>query len=154
MSAGYLIGTDGGAIALSAATAKSIVSVYNAANALHRITELSVSFDGVSASAVPVLVELCSATAATTGTRTTGTVVQTRGPTRTAQSSGFYNYTAEPTVLTVHRRWLVPAFMGLLIVQFPLGREPERILSSGGTVIRCTAPAAVNVRAYMEFEEG
>lgn len=152
---GYVIETAG-ALALTAATAKTILNIISGANALNRLTELSVSFDGVTATAVPVLVELCYSTQATAGTPTGGTFTPTqiRGATRTCQASGGRNYSAEPTVLTTWKRWLVPAFNGLLVIQFPLGREPEQIVTADGMALRCTAPAAVNCHAYLEFEEG
>ena len=152
MSAGYVAETNGD-VALTAATAKTILNVINAANGLIRITEMAVSFDGVSSTAEPVTVELCSSTQATAGTSTSHTIVQTRGPTRTVQATAARNYTAEPTTLTVIKRWLVHPQTGLF-VQFPLGREPEQVTTADGLCIRCTAPAAVNVQAYMEFEEG
>lgn len=152
MSAGYVAETNGD-IALTAATAKTILNVINAANGLIRITEMAVSFDGTSSTAEPVTVELCSSTQATAGTSTSHTIVQTRGPTRTVQATAARNYTAEPTTLTVIKRWLVHPQTGLF-VQFPLGREPEQVTTADGLCIRCTAPATVNVQAYMEFEEG
>lgn len=152
MAAGYVAETNGD-IALSAATAKTILNVINAANGLIRITEMAVSFDGTSSTAEPVTVELCSSTQATAGTSTSHTIVQTRGPTRTVQATAARNYTAEPTTLTVIKRWLVHPQTGLF-VQFPLGREPEQVTTADGLCIRCTAPATVNVQAYMEFEEG
>ena len=152
MAAGYVAETNGD-VALTAATAKTILNVINAANGLIRITEMAVSFDGVSSTAEPVTVELCSSTQATAGTSTSHTIVQTRGPTRTVQATAARNYTAEPTTLTVIKRWLVHPQTGLF-VQFPLGREPEQVTTADGLCIRCTAPATVNVQAYMEFEEG
>lgn len=152
-AAGYLVSTNG-ATALVAATAKTLCNVINSATGLVRIVEIHVSFDGVTSSAVPVLVELCRSTQATAGTPNGTTIVQTRGPTRTPQATAGQSYTAEPTVITEHRRWLVPAFMGHLTLQFPLGREPEQIAASNGILLRATAPAAVNARAYIEFEEG
>ena len=152
MAAGYVAETTGD-IALTAATAKTILNVINAANGLIRITEMAVSFDGVSSTAEPVTVELCSSTQATAGTSTSHTIVQTRGPTRTVQATAARNYTAEPTTLTVIKRWLVHPQTGLF-VQFPLGREPEQVTTADGLCIRCTAPANVNVQGYLEFEEG
>lgn len=152
MAAGYVAETTGD-IALSAATAKTILNVINAANGLIRLTELAVSFDGTSSTAEPVTVELCSSTQATAGTSTSHTIVQVRGPTRTVQATAARNYTAEPTTLTVIKRWLVHPQTGLM-VQFPLGREPEQVTTADGLCIRCTAPATVNVQAYIEFEEG
>jgi hypothetical protein len=154
MAAGYVIESVGD-IALVGATAKTILNLINGANSLIRLVELSVSFDGVTSTAEPVTVELCSSTQATAGTPgAAATPVQLRGPTRTVQASGQRNYGTEPTVLTVIRRWLVPAFNGLLVIQFPLGREPEQVTTADGLCLRCTAPAAVNAQAYIEWEEG
>ena len=152
---GYTI-TTAGALALTAATAKTILNIINGTNALVRLVEFSVSFDGVTATAVPVLVELCSSTQAGAGTPTGGmfTPTQIRGATRACQATGGRNYSAEPTALTVWKEWLVPAFNGVLVLQCPLGREPEQIVTVDGLLLRCTAPAGVNVRGYMEFEEG
>lgn len=152
MSAGYTVESNGD-IALAAATAKTILSVINATNSLIRLVEFAVSFDGVSATAEPVTVELCSSTQATAGTSTAHTIAQCRGSTRTVQATGARNYTAEPTALTVLKRWLVHPQTGLM-VQFPLGREPEQVVTADALCLRCTAPAAVNVQGYMEFEEG
>lgn len=153
MAAGYVIQTAGD-VALTAATAKTIMNVINAANGLIRLTEIGVSFDGVSATAEPVTVELCSSTQATAGTAgSSPTPTQLRGPTRTVQATAGINYSAEPTVLTALKRWLVHPQTGI-VVQFPLGREPEQVTTADGLCIRCTAPAGVNAQGYMEFEEG
>lgn len=153
MAARYTVETNGD-IALVGATAKSIMSVINAANSVHRLVELSVSFDGVVATDEPVTVELCESTQATAGTSDAHTTVQTGGPGRTAQSTARRNYTAEPTVLTVIKRWLVRPDGGLLLIQFPLGREPEQTVTLDASILRLTAPQAVNVQGYVEFEEG
>lgn len=152
MSGGYTIETTAD-VALTAATAKTILSVINAANSLIRLTEFGVSFDGVSSTAEPVTVELCSSTQAGAGTSTSQTPVQLRGPTRTVQATGARNYTAEPTTLTVLKRWLVHPQTGI-VLQFPLGREPEQTVTSDALCLRCTAPATLNAQGYMEFEEG
>jgi hypothetical protein len=70
------------------------------------------------------------------------------------QATAAQNYSAEPTVLSAWKRWLVPVFNGLLVIQFPLGREPEQIVTADGLGLRVTAPAVVNVSGYIEFEEG
>lgn len=152
MAARYTADTNGD-VALAAATAKTILNVITAANGLLRAVEIGVSFDGVSATAEPVTVELCKSTQATAGTSTAHTIVQSGGPTRTVQATAARNYTAEPTALTVVKRWLVHPQTGLL-VQFPLGREPEQVTSANALCLRCIAPAAVNAQGYIEFEEG
>ena len=152
MPAGYVAETTAD-VALTAATAKTILSVINASNGLIRLTEISVSFDGVSSTAEPVTVELCSSTEAGAGTATSHTIVQCRGATRTVQATAKRNFTAEPSALTVIRQWLVHPQTGIT-VQFPLGREPEQVTTADALCIRCTAPAAVNARGHIEFEEG
>jgi hypothetical protein len=114
-----------------------------------------VGFDGVTASAVPVLVELCYSTAATNSTpgtnNTTGTVNQIYGRSITNGFTGFYNSTTEPTVLTPVDRWTLTPNGGLVIYDFPADRTPDSAVSNA-FVIRCTAPAAVNVNASLVFE--
>jgi len=153
-AAGYVVSSGTSAIALAAATAKTIVNVIPSAGRTATVTELSVSFDGVTASAVPVLVELCQSTQATAGTSTAGTLTQVRGRATTVGATAGVNYTVEPTVLTATRQWLVTPNGGLWTIQFPLGREPEADATTvKGLALRVTAPAIVNVRGYVEFEQ-
>lgn len=149
--AGYTVQTTGD-VALSAATAKTILGVVAGSGITIRVTEFDVSFDGTSSTAEPVTVELCRGDGSTAGTSTSQTPAQVRGATRTVQSSGARNYTAEPTSLTVVKRWLVHPQTGRG-VQFPLGRECEHT-GAGGLFLRLTAPATVNAQAFIEFEEG
>jgi len=154
VSSRYTIETNGD-VALTAATAKTILNVINSTNGVFRITEFGVSFDGVTANAEPVTVELCKSTQATTGTvGASPTPAQVGGPARAALCTAGRGYTAEPTVLTVIKRWLVHPAGGGLHLQSPLGREVEQITSVNGLAIRCTAPAATNAQAFIEFEEG
>jgi hypothetical protein len=78
MKTGYGINSQG-AVALSAATARSILGVKG--NAAFGVDWLGyrIGFDGVTASAVPVLVELCYCTFATNspGTNSTSVTVDT-----------------------------------------------------------------------------
>lgn len=161
-SPGFLVNTGSSAIALSAATAKTVMYVNSATNYEPTLTELTIGFDGVTASAVPVLCELCYGTAATNSTPGTGsttfTPLQTRGfPTKAASCTAANNCTSEPTVLTSHRQWLVTPNGGLLVLQWPLGREPTGIVTASTSglqlAIRLNAPATVNARGYLEFEE-
>lgn len=152
MAAGYTVETTAD-VALTAATKKSILSVISGANSITRVVEFGVSFDGTSATAEPVTVELEGSTQATAGTVTSHTPVQIRGATRTTQATAGRNYTAQPTVLTAWKRWLVHPQTGIEM-QFPLGREPEQIVTADAIVLSCTAPATVNAQGYIEYEEG
>lgn len=140
-------------VALAASTAKTVVSVVNASNSLLRIVEFSVSLDGTDATKT-CLIELCKSTQATAGTSSAVTLVQTYGPTRTAQATAAKNYTVEPTVLTVIKRWRISAAAGSFTAQFPLSRETEQITSANGLCIRLTSTGACNADGYIEFEEG
>lgn len=161
-SQAYVVNTGASAIALAAATAKTIMYLNTAAASDLSVTELGVGFDGVTASAVPALVETLYGTAASNSTPGTGstsfTPGQTRGwPTMSAATTAANACSSEPTVLTSHRQWLVTPNGGLIVVQFPLGREPTGLVTAATAgkqlAYRVTAPAIVNTRGYVEFEE-
>lgn len=135
------------AVALAAATAKTVNGVKGHANSGLLITFFQVEFDGVTASAVPVLVELCYSTWATNspGTNSTSTTPrQTSGRTIAAGFTAGANWTAEPTALTPIRRFTLTPNGGVVMYDFPLGKEPDADLAQG-FAIRCTAPGIVNV---------
>lgn len=147
-----------GACALAAATAKTAVMVIAGATTAPSITQVAVSFDGVTASAVPVLVEMVTSTQGAAGTTTAQTPIQKRGwPASASISTAGQTYTAEPTTLTVVDKWLLSPNGGIVILQFPMGREPTGIITAAaagkGYGIRLTAPAIVNVHVSVEFEE-
>lgn len=144
----------GAAVALSAATAKTVLAVIGTASFGVDLMGYEVAFDGVTASAVPVLVELCYSTFATNSTpgtgNTTATVTQTAGRTVTAGFTAFYASTSEPTVLTPFDSFTMTPNGGTVIRDYN-GNTPDSAVSNG-FVIRCTAPAAVNVRGTLFFE--
>lgn len=140
-------------VALSAATAKSILGVSAPAQFGASIQGFQVSFNGVTASAVPVLVELCTASFATNGpgtNSTSATVRQERGRTITAGFTAAYNWTTEPTTLVVVENFLITPNAGSLLYDYPLEREPDNDVSTG-FVLRLTAPATVSARATLKF---
>lgn len=141
----------GGAVALSAATAKTILGWKGHANSGLLLTHYEVSFDGVSASGVPVLVEICYCTwgANSPGTNSTSvTPVQVTGRVLTVGATAGKTWTTEPTTISVIRELLLTPNGGALIYDYPLGTEPDSALGEG-FAIRCTAPATVNVRATL-----
>lgn len=149
-----------GASALAAATAKTVVLLLVAAVSPPSITEVNASFDGVTSSAVPVLCELVSGTAGAAGTPRSALVAakQARGwPVSASQTTCGDTYSAEPTTQLVDRKWLVTPNGGLLLEQFPMGREPTGVITAATNAktwsLRLTAPAIVNAHAGIEFEE-
>lgn len=153
---GYSCTTEG-AVALSAATAKSIIGVKSGATTANHGVDLikwRVGFDGVTASAVPVLIELCAATFATNAPGTNSTSTTVRQDYGRLAGTGFTtakNWTTEPTVLTVLEEILLTPNGGTVLYDWPLGSSPDSALGEG-FVIRCTAPATVNVRSTLWFE--
>jgi hypothetical protein len=153
MKVGYATNTEG-AVALTGGAAKTILGVRG--NAAFGVDWLGyeIGFDGVTASAVPVLVELCYVTFATNppGTNSTGTTIDTMyGRVVASGFTGGRNWTAEPTVVTAFHEFLLTPNGGLIIKDFPRDRTPDSAFSEGFG-IRCNAPANVNVRATMFFE--
>lgn len=147
------------AVALSAATAKTVLMLVAGANeAIRALTEISVSIDAGGL----VLVELVESTQAGTGTSTdsTSSIKQVGGfvagdSTAPAQVTARTNYTAEPTVLTRLKAWRFNG-PGPFVLQAPLGREVQSLVSGSskykGLGIRLTAAAACNADVYAEWE--
>lgn len=137
-------------IALSAATAKTVLQVVAVANHRVVVKRVGVYFDGTSTTAEPVQVRLLRQT--TAGTMSALTLVKLdNGIGDTLLTTAQHTATVEPTasdvldVAEVHPQqsyeWI-----------YPLYEEP--IIDGGGRIgIECTAPAAVNVRAKVIFEE-
>lgn len=157
MAAGFSV-TTGAAFAVTSG-AKTILNLVAGSTNPPTVVEFSLSFDGVTSTAVPVLVEVCSSTQATAGTAgSIGTIKQVRGyPSWTPLTAPAGQYSAEPTTLTAIRQWYVPAFMGMADWQLPLGRELQGLITAStdmkGIAFRVSAPAAVNARGYCEWEE-
>jgi len=147
-------GVTGGAVALTASTVKTILGVKAGAAFGIAFKAFKVGFDGVTASAVPVLCELVYATFATNapGTNSTSiTPIQVSGRVLAHGVTAAKTWTAEPTVLTTIDEWLLTPNGGLLDEWVPLGDEPDTALGEG-LALRLTAPANVNVRATVRFK--
>lgn len=153
MKTGYATSTEG-VVALSAGVAKSIIGVKgNAAFGVDWIG-YRLGFDGVTASAVPVLVELCYCTWATNppGTNSTATTIDTiYGRAVASGMTAAKSWSAEPTVVTPFDEFLLTPNGGLIIVNFARDRIPDSAFGEG-FLIRGNAPANVNVRGTMFFE--
>ena len=145
----YSMSVDG--IALVAATAKSIAELGTPATDRARIVEWSVTFDGVTSTAVPVKVEVGRFSAAVT-TATTFTIDKI-DPADGAASVVAKHSTSTEGAGTADdvMNYRVPATGGL-VMQYPLGREFVMAVSTFWR-IRCTAAAAVNVTFHVIWEE-
>lgn len=153
--AGYKASTEG-YVALSAAATKTVLGVVAPAQFGVDLKKIRIGFNGTSATAEPVRVELCYATFATNapGTNSTSvTVTQGYGRSITAGFTAAKNWTAEPTVLTVLDEWPLTPAGGLVIYDFPLGDTPDSAVSQG-FAIRCITVTGVSpsLLASLQFE--
>lgn len=141
----------------AASGAKTVLVVASPSQHGLSLVEFGISFDGVTASAVPATVELTQLTLGAAGTPAASppAAVQVRGRTGATAPTVTHNYTVEPTTHTVIRQFFVSPNGGLFVYPLPLGRELE-CDASGGTIkslaIRINTTATVNVLAYMEVE--
>jgi len=143
--------TNSTTVALTAATTKTVVGVFGTAATSIALKRFRVSFDGVTSSAVPALVEVGITTAAGT-VGTSFTPAQLMGHTLASVCSAGYNYSGEPTYNRIFESFYVPVFNGLYEYTYTLGDEPQCDVSQG-LAIRVTAPAAVNCYANLYYCE-
>lgn len=142
--------TNTTAVALSAATAKSVVGIMGGATDTLCIKRVRISFPSVTATDVPAVVELGITTAA--GTNTAFTPVQVAGRVLASSATAGYNNTVEPTYSRILESLYVPVNNGLFDWWYPLGEEPH-VDASQGFAIRVTAPAATSVLASLLYAE-
>lgn len=118
-----------------------------------KVHEIGVSMDGVTVSAVPATVEWGTSDETTAGT-SVGTPVTTQIKGR-AQAHGItlgQNFSAEGTTYTIHNGLFVPQFMGLFVLQNPLGVENESPGDAADSfLIRINVTANVNVLAWIKW---
>lgn len=122
------------------------------------IVEFGVSVDAASGRCYVELVESTQAGAGSntnTGAKQTGgfTGTDTVGP----NSTYGREYASEPTTLTALKTWIFAA-PGPLVIQFPLGREPQSLNSAASKYKAIGIRAKVdtgtpNCEAYLEWEE-
>lgn len=146
-----------GEIALTAATARTVLQIASPANIGVAVRGLAVSFDGISGSAEPGLVELIVQTAVLGGTPAAGTAAKDDDRVgTTVQSLGkkWASGTTEPTdagAAASKRDWHVHPQTG---VEFRWWLDEEIVIAGGSWIgVRINMPAAVNCRARLFCEE-
>jgi len=137
-------------VALVAATARTVLQLVAPTNHALKVLGWSVSFDGISSVAEPVVCTLIRQT--TAGTMTALTPVKLdSGRDETIQATAQHTATAEPTDSDVLARRNVHPQAGYEVI-YPPGQEPI-VGTAGRIAVKCTAPAGVNVVAEIRFEE-
>jgi hypothetical protein len=155
-SKGYVVNFDAFALSTSAKTA--ILLIAGAAEHIAALVELGVSIDSTATCLVELVVST-GAGAGTVGSSPTPTQIRgfvAAGATNPAQVTAGIEYSAEPTVLSRLKAWRF-AGPGPLVIQSPLGREAQSLLSSSSAYealgLRLTASTGTpNADGYMEFE--
>jgi hypothetical protein len=151
----YSIIADAFTLSTTPKTACNVI----AGTTVARIIEIGASVNAASGRCLVELFESTQATAGTVGSSTGAKQIGgfVSGDTAGPASTYGREYSAEPTVLTVLKSWWFPC-PGPLVIQFPLGREPQTLVSSA------TKYKAIGIRlsvdtgtptceAYLEFEE-
>ncbi len=116
--------TSGKTAGAAAASIKVAIQLATGANEGARIVQIDVTFNGTSATAKPVLVELVKTTGASSG-GSTYTPLKVNADAYGVGASIVavrINDTSDGSSPTIQQAWLVPATSGI-VVQFPLGRE-------------------------------
>jgi alkyl sulfatase BDS1-like metallo-beta-lactamase superfamily hydrolase len=141
-----------GSVALTAATAKTIIMLTAPTNQCLTIKGIRISFDGATSTAAPATVELGRPSSAGTFTSTTPRKRDT-GRGETVQATGGTNASAEPTWTSViDITEAVPVYGGNKETMIPINNP---IIVPGGTrfAMRVTAAAGVNAFASFDYEE-
>ena len=140
--------------ALGAGTLETLLQLRGATTSKAKIIAWGVSFDGVTATDAPVLVQFCRQTSDGT-TSTAATEVKFDADEPAAGCTGFHSFGAtEPTIGDVLELYEIHPQGGLFVREYPPGREP--VLDDAATsriAIVATAGAAVNAVAWMQWEE-
>lgn len=141
--------TTSGEIALSAATAKTVLQLVAPSGTILAVHGFEVSFDGVSNTAEPVIIKLMRQT--TAGTVTSRTPLKTKDRSTALAATGGENASAEPTAGDLLKTFHVHPQAGVV---YPFTLDGELELPGGGRLgLQLTAPAAVNCLATINFEE-
>lgn len=138
-------------VALTAAATKTLWQLLTPADARAKVIEFGISFDGAAAAAA-IDVDLLRQT--TAGTMTAGTEILWDPADGVASVQATHSASAEPTAGDILASWQVPPNGGVLVMQYPLGREPVVGLS-GRMGLRAITPAGVSpaASAYVVWEQ-
>jgi hypothetical protein len=140
-------------VALVAATPKTVLQLITGATRKVWIKEAGISFKSITATDVPVLVQLRRQSTAGTATAiASANVAPDVEGHPAAISTASENASAEPTTGVIVKEWYITPIGGVLVYQLPLGDEIEMAVSSWlGLVV--TAPQSESCRAYLKFNE-
>lgn len=146
-----LYGASSSSVSLSAATVKTVINLTGISTSRAKIVAWGISFNGTTTSAVPVTVDFLRQVSAGTGTAINEPPFDTVYP--TAGVAARANFSAEPSAGDILESYFIHPQGGILIKEYPPGRE---VILDDATVyigIRVNAPAAVSCIAWIQWEE-
>ena len=140
--------------AFAAATgAKTLLKLITPTTFHIKIFEIGVSMDGVTATAVPATLEWGTSDETTAGTSAdTAVTTQIKGRAQAHGITAGNSFTAEGSTYTIHSGIYVPQFMGSIVLQNPLGVEPESPGDAADSfLLRINTTATVNVLSWIKW---
>lgn len=137
-------------VALAAATAKTVLQLTAPANQRLMVKRWGIYFDGISATAEPVVIKLIKQSTAGSGGTSQSPVIISAGS-ETLQATGLYGITSEPTTTAVQDVFELHPQMGWQ--EFIPLDQGFPILGGTRLGITVTAPAIVNCMAKIIYEE-
>lgn len=140
-----------GSSGLTANTIKVPVLLYTGAATQCVITQTDVTFNGVTASDVPIQFEIATTSGSSSGGSIVTPYAVNPGSRAAAATVARINDTTEGGSPSVKAAWFIPPTSGFSI-QYPLGREPG-LAPSVFIEFRLRAPAAVSYVVNVWFEE-
>lgn len=143
-------------VALTAATAKTVLGIKAATNVCVKVTEVGISFDGATSTNAPAVCEFtqCTYGANPPGTNSTSVTPSKRdaGRAETIQATAARNWTTEPTTQTLQRVLDVGQYNGVVVYMHPFA-SPHVVVGGGGVGVRITSPNNVNFSGGITGEE-
>jgi len=136
--------------ALAAGAVETVLQVVASASKDLEVVRWAVSFNGVSPTDPPALVELRRLGSA--GTSSAFTPLKIDPNSVASLATARTSHTAEPTTADLLEAYTVTPYGGLLVMQYAPD-ERIKVAASGRLGIRVLSTAAVNVTAYLIFNE-
>lgn len=135
------------------AGAKTVLKLITPTGFNIKILEVGISLDGVTPTAVPATVDLFTSDETTAGTQgSAATTTQVKGAALAHGLTAGQNFTAEGTTYTPYKSFYVPQYMGLIVLQSPLGLEEQSPAGAADSIgIRINVTANVNVLAWLKW---
>ena len=137
------------AVALTAATEKTLVQLTSGAAMITALTGLDITFDGTVNNATPVIVKII--TVSTAGVGTARNPIKTKDTSTALLGTGTENHSAEGANANIMKIFHVHPQAGV-VYPIPMRDEIE-MAASTRMAIKVTAPAAVNALVTLYGEE-